>query len=125
MPVPGGPRKQDVLALQDEAGGRQFVDQRAVHLLVEIEIEGIERAVCVAEARLLDPPRDQPILSARELVADERGHEIDGRLAFGLGVAEPGVQRRGHAGESELPEGGVEFDEIHERSPVCWSMRSR
>jgi len=101
------------------------VDQRAVHLLVEIEIEGVEGALGIAEARLLDPTRDEAILAARELVADQRGDEIDRRLAFRLGVAEPGVQGRGHAGEPELLEGGIEFDEIHERSPVCWSMRSR
>ena len=45
LPVPGGPEEEDVLALQDEAGGGQVVDERAVHLLVEIEIKGVERAV--------------------------------------------------------------------------------
>lgn len=48
----GRPEQQDVLALGDEAAGRELVDERAVHVLVEIEIEGVERAVGVAEAGL-------------------------------------------------------------------------
>jgi hypothetical protein len=34
--------KERVLALRDEAAGGELVDQRPIHLLVEIEIEGIE-----------------------------------------------------------------------------------
>ena len=121
MTLPGARRseQEDVLALQDEAGRRQVVDQRAVHLLVEIEIEGVERAIGIAKARLLDAPGDQPVLPANQLVADERRDEIDGRLPFGLRLAQARVERGGHAGEPELAERGVEFDEIHERSPVC------
>ena len=82
------PEKEDVLALQDEAGGGQVVDERAVHLLVEIEIEGVERAIGIAKARLLDAAGDQPVLPADQLVADERRDEIDGRLSFGLRLAQ-------------------------------------
>ena len=42
LPRPWWPEKERVLALRDEAAGGQLVDQRAVHLLVEIEIEGVE-----------------------------------------------------------------------------------
>ena len=105
--------------MQDEAGRGQVVDERAVHLLVEIEIEGVERAIGIAKARLLDTPRDQPVLPAQQLVADERRDEIDGRLPFGLRLTQARVERRRHAGEPELAERRVEFDEIHERSPVC------
>ena len=98
------PEEEDVLALLDEAAGRQVVDERAVHLLVEIEIKGVERAIGVAEARLLDAAGDQPVLAAEQFVADERGDEIDGRLFFGLRLAEAGLERGGHAGEPELAE---------------------
>jgi len=39
---PRWPEKERVLVLRDEATSGQFVDQRPIHLLVEIEIEGIE-----------------------------------------------------------------------------------
>jgi hypothetical protein len=67
------------------------VDERAVHLLVEIEIEGVERAVGVAKVGVLDPARDEPVLPTDEFVADERRYEIDWRLPFGLGVAQARV----------------------------------
>jgi hypothetical protein len=54
------------------------VDEGAVHLLVEIEIKGVERAVGVAEACLLEASRDEPVLAADELIPDEGGDEIDG-----------------------------------------------
>jgi hypothetical protein len=101
------------------------VNEGAVHLLVEIEVKGIERAIGIAEARLLDPTGDEAILAAKELVADERGDEVDRRLPFGLRLAQARVERGGDAGEPELAKRRVEFDEVHEGSPVCWSMRSR
>jgi hypothetical protein len=42
-----------------------------------------------------------------------------------LRLAQAGLKRGGHAGEPELAERGVEFDEVHELSPVCWSMKAR
>ena len=47
----GRAEEERVLALRDEARGGELVDQRAVHLLVEVEVEAVERAVRVAEAR--------------------------------------------------------------------------
>ena len=44
---------------------------------------------------------------------------------LGLGLAQPRLEDVGHAGEAELPEGAIEFDEVHVGSPVFWSMRSR
>ena len=125
MPVPGGPEKERVLALRDEAGGGEVVDQRAIHLLVEVEIEAVERAVGIAEARLLVPAGEEPVLAPQELVGDERGDEIERRQLFGLGLAQAGFEDVGHAGEAELPERAIEFDEIHVGSPVLRSMRSR
>jgi hypothetical protein len=44
------------------------VDQRSIHRLVEIEIEGIERAIRITEARLFVPALEEAILPAQELV---------------------------------------------------------
>jgi hypothetical protein len=46
----GFAEQERVFAPLDEVTGRQFVDQRPVHLLVEIEIETVERPVGIAEA---------------------------------------------------------------------------
>ena len=113
----GRAEEEHVLALGDEARGGELVDERAIHLLVEIEVEGVERAVGVAEARQLVAALEQPVLSALEFVGDERGDEIDGRHLFGLRLAQAGFEDGGHAGEPQLPEGAIEFDEIHCGSP--------
>ena len=79
--------KQRVLTLRDEAPRRKLVDQRAIHLLVEIKVKVIEGRVRVAKARLFVPPLEQPVLPTQELVGHERRHEIDRRQLLGLGVA--------------------------------------
>jgi len=101
------------------------VNERPVHLLVEVEVKRIERAVGVAKAGLLQPARNEPVLAPDEFVADERRDEIDGRLSLGLGLAEARFEDIGHAGEAELAQGVIEFDEVHTGSPVWRSMRSR
>src|SRR5439155_23677453 len=72
----GRPEQQHILALPDEARRRQLVQERAVHLLVEVEIKGVEGAVGIAKGRLLDAAGEEAILSARELVGDERRDEF-------------------------------------------------
>jgi hypothetical protein len=57
---------------------------------------------------------EQSVLAALELVGDERGDEIDGRQFLGLRLAQARVEDGGHTGEAELPQGAIEFDEIHE-----------
>ena len=74
---PGRPEQQGVFALGDEAGGGELEDERAVDLLVEGEVEAVERAVGVAEAGLLVAPGEQPVLAALEFVGDERGDEVE------------------------------------------------
>ena len=83
----GRTEEERVFALGDEARGGELVDQRAIHLLVEIEIEGVERAIGIAEAGELVPALEQSVLPAPEFVRDERGHEIDRRHLLGLGLA--------------------------------------
>ena len=53
--------------------------ERAIELRVEGEVEAVERLARVAEAGLLDPAGEQPILPALELVLDQGGDEIDRR----------------------------------------------
>src|SRR6266496_1717535 len=57
----------------------------AVHLFVEVEIEGVQPLVRVTEAGLLDAAGEQPVLAAQELIADESGEEVDRRQLSGLG----------------------------------------
>jgi hypothetical protein len=45
--------------LTHEAGGRQLEDEPPVHLLVEVEIEGVERLARLAKASRLDAPPEQ------------------------------------------------------------------
>ena len=109
MPVPGGPRKSASSRALDEAAGGELEDERAVDLRVEVEVEGVERLVGVAEAGLLDAPREQAILAADELVADERRDESIG-ASRSSGLEEPRLEGVGHAGEAELAQRAVEFD---------------
>ncbi len=104
--------------------GDQVVDERAVHLLVEIKIKGVERALRVPEARELVPALEQTVLPPAEFVGHKRRHEIEGRHLLGLRLSEPRFQDGGHAREPELAERPIEFDEIHGVSPVR-SIRSR
>ena len=49
----GRAEEERILPLLDEAARRQVVDQRPVHLLVEIEVEAVERPIRVAKPGLL------------------------------------------------------------------------
>jgi hypothetical protein len=93
FPRPWWPEKERVLPLRDEAGSGQFVDECAVHLLVEIEIEAIEGAIGIAKAGLLVPTLKQPVLSAQELVGHEHRHEIDRRELLWRSVSGAGSRR--------------------------------
>jgi len=57
--------------LRDEAAGRELEDEGAVHLLVEVELEGVERLADIAEAGLLEPALQEPVLTLQQLVLDE------------------------------------------------------
>ena len=87
----------------DEAAGGELVDERAMHLLVEIEVEAVEAAVRIAKPGLPGPALEQPVLPTEQFVADERGDEIGEREALRLRLAEPRLQHGGHPREPELP----------------------
>ena len=121
----GRAEEERVLALGDEARGGELVDEGAVHLVVEVEVEVVEGRSVVAERGLLDAALEEAVLTAQQLVGDERRQQVDGSHLLGLGLPEPGFQDVGHAGEAQLAQGVIEFDEVHVWSPVLCSMRSR
>ena len=90
-------REQRILAPADEGGRRQVKDERAIHLLVEIEIEAVERLASISEARQFVATFIEPVLPALQLVADEHGDEIEGRHALRLGVLQACREHIGNA----------------------------
>ncbi|HEY3803521.1 MAG TPA: SUMF1/EgtB/PvdO family nonheme iron enzyme [Kofleriaceae bacterium] len=94
----GRSEKQHILAALHEARGRELVDELAIRLLVEVEIEAVERLAVFAEASLLDASAEQTILAAQQLVADERRQEIEMRQALGGGALHTDLEDVGHPG---------------------------
>ena len=69
---------QDAIALLDHgAADGQLVDQGPVHLLVEIEIESVQRACRITEARLFVPALEETILPTQQLIGHEHRDQID------------------------------------------------
>ena len=101
------------------------MQQGPIHLLVKVEIKTIERSIRVAEARLFMAPVKEPVLAPLQFITDERGDEIERGEALGLSLVQARFKDGRHAGEAEFAEGGIDFDEIHEQSPVLRSIRSR
>src|SRR5688500_9718384 len=100
----GWTEEEDVLVLGDEACRGELVDERAIHLLVEIKVKGVERALGVTKARELVSALEEAVLPAAEFVGDERRYQVEGRHLLGLRLSEPRFQDSGHAGEPELSE---------------------
>ena len=127
--MPGGPRKSASSCCVDEVAGGELEDEAAVHLLVEVEVEGVEGLVRRrGSCGVLDAAFEEAIAAARELVGDERGEEVDrGHLARLCACEEPGLEavrpcRRGGAGEARRCS-STRF--ISSSSLVMWLMRSR
>ena len=102
MPVPGWPMSRTSSRWGDEACGGELEDERAVDLLVEGEVEAVERAVGVPESGLFVPAGEQAVLAALELVGDERGEQVDGGHLLGLGLEQTRLEDVCHAGEAQL-----------------------
>ena len=101
--------------MRDEAAGRQIMDERSIHLLVEIKVEAIKRAVGIAEAGLLVTAFQQPIFAPHELVGHERRDEIDRRQLFGVGMSQPRFQDGRHTREAEFAECVLRADQARSR----------
>src|SRR6185312_7836235 len=52
FPRPWWPEKERVLPLGNETAGSELVDERTIHLLVEVEIKGIEGPIDITKTRL-------------------------------------------------------------------------
>ena len=118
----GWAEEEGIGVLGGPAGGGQLVDEGAVHLLVEVEVKGIEPLGGVAEARLLQAPFEEPILPADELVLDEAREEIDGGQLLGLRLEQADLQPGRDARAAELAQGALQFDDVHE--VTSWIFRA-
>ncbi len=121
----GRSEKQHVLPLADEARRREVVDHGAIHLLVEIKVKGIERALGVSKACELVAALEQAVLATAEFIRHQGRHEVNGRQVVGLRLVQARLEDRRHAGQAELTKRAIEFDEVHCESPVVRSIRSR
>ncbi len=119
LPVPGGPRKRPSSCWVTKRPGGEFEDEPAIHLLVELEVEGVERLADVPKAGLLEAAVEEPILPPEQLVADERGQEVDRGQLLGLRLEQSRLQAGGHARAAELAEGALQFDEVHVGISSC------
>ena len=63
--------EEHVLMLGDEARGGELVDEGAFHLLVEIKVKGVERALRITKTREFAPVLEQAVLAPTEFVGDE------------------------------------------------------
>src|SRR5437660_706384 len=97
----------------DEGAAGEIEDQAAVHLLVEVEVEVVERFLCIAELGLLFPPLQQALAATSEFVGDQTGEQVDRGERLALRLAQAGLQHGGHTAQAKLFEGTIEFDEIH------------
>jgi len=105
--------EERVLAALHEAAGGQLEDEAAIHLLVEVEVEAVERLARVAEGALLEAALDEAVASARQLVIDEGGEEVERSELLGLCLEDAGLDGLGHARQAQGGEGTGDFDEIH------------
>src|SRR5262249_26558055 len=96
----GRTQKKGVLMASDERCGRQIEDQAAIRLLVEVEIEVIERHLRVAKLCLFPAPLQESLDAASQIIGDQTGEEVDGYHRFCLGLLQAGFKYGGHAPET-------------------------
>ena len=120
--MPGGPRRSACSCWVDPARGGQLEHEGAIHLLVEVKVEGIQALADVAEARLLHPPFEEPILPPDQLVLDEAREKVDRRQLLGLRFEQAGLKPGGEAGAAELAQGALQFDDVH--GVTSWVFRA-
>jgi hypothetical protein len=122
LPVPGGTEEEGVSVLGDPVPGGQLEDQGPVHLLVEVEVEGVQPLADVAEAGEFEPAFEEPVLATDEFVLDEARDEVDRRQLLGLRFDEAGFEGGGDAGAPELAQGALQFDDVH--GVTSWVFRA-
>jgi hypothetical protein len=76
FPAAGWTEKQGIFMAGDESARGQVEDQAAIHLLVEVEVEVVERLLRITKLRLLTSPLQQTLTSFGQLVGDRAGEQI-------------------------------------------------
>ena len=103
----GRAEEEGIGVLGDPAGGSQLEDEGPVHLLVEVEIEGVQALADVAEAGLREPALQQAVLAPAELILHEPREEIDGRQLLGLSFEQAGLEAGDDARAAKLAQGAL------------------
>jgi hypothetical protein len=98
----GRAEKQAVLMFGDEVGRGQVEDEAAVHLLVEVEVEVIERLLWIAELGGLSATVQQTVTATIQFIGNEARDEINRRHALGLSLMKTCFQDGGDAAETKL-----------------------
>jgi len=83
-----------------KATGSEIEHQTAIHLAVEVEIEGIESLLRVSEFGLFFSSLQQSLATPSEFVGDEAGEEIDRGHGFGLSLAQASFEHGGDSAQS-------------------------
>jgi hypothetical protein len=94
--------KQRVFVLGDEVGGGEIEDEAAVHLLIEVEVEVIERFERIAKLRVFSAAFQQTIAPTIQFVGYETRDQIKRRHALALRLMQTGFQHSGHATKAKL-----------------------
>jgi hypothetical protein len=87
--LPGSRPRKRTSSRSTMKRGVQVVNERAVHLLVEIRIEGLERALGITEARELVPALEQTVLAPAEFVGTIADMRSRGARSALVGAAFP------------------------------------
>src|SRR5207244_11833650 len=74
-----GPEEEPIGVLGDPARGGELEDEGPVHLLVEVEVKGVEPLADVAKVGELHPAFEEAILPTEQFVLYEPREEIDRR----------------------------------------------
>src|SRR5882672_62633 len=97
----GWTQEKCVFVARDERGGRQIEDQTTIHLLIEVEVEVVERSLRITKLRLFSSPLKQPFAATSEFVGYQAGDEIDGRHRFHLGLVQTRLEHGSNAAEAQ------------------------
>jgi hypothetical protein len=87
-------------------------DMAAIHLWIELEIEGVQALVSVAELGLLVTTIQQPLAATGKFVRDQDGDQVDRCHGLGLRLQQTGFHHCGHAAQAQLHQGTIEFYQV-------------
>src|ERR1035438_2507695 len=94
-------QEKSVFVARDERSGSQIEDQTAIHFLIEVEVEVVERSLRITKLRLFSSPLEQPFAATSEFVGYQAGDEIDRRHRFRLGLVQTRLEHGSDAAEAQ------------------------